>query len=562
MNRKGRIYARQSLGKEDSISIEVQIGHGQDYAARHGIDLVAEPVVDQNFSGRKFANRQVRTMIDEVQAEQYEVIIVWKWSRWGRNLVESLLYKAQLEEADGFLESATEPMDSSTAAGNFSVNTLLAIADFESRRIGDGWKDARRSMMFKRGLPPNGGPRLGYDYSHRLYVPHPIAGPALTEAYTMYVNGASFHRVTDFMNSKGVTPNGAAVMNSHSLINAMDSGFAAGFIKLDKPQALLKPEEMTRYGVVKGKPALMPGVRRIDSGEIEPGWPALIPLELWNDYQQVRQERKNVAPRARNPRQHLSGFLRCAGCGRTMIFRPDRNRWTCSHQKFKGGEACPVKVTIDGDEVAGAVQSWLEAHRDGSEDVADALTERQMQAQSAQGDIAKLEREAKRLEDEMQKLVSFALSGAFTVEQIRPKREELEKAQEANRAALMTARRQVAVTALPASESFGAILSGWTLMPAEMVNRGLGTLIDEVFVYPFGGDQDRVRIRGVWQRDLKFPQAKPRDLDFTEGRTCLACKTWKSREHFYVLAAKGGLLMSRCKECKAATHRAKKTQAA
>ena len=68
------------------------------------------------------------------------------------------MYIAQLEEAGGQVEAATEHFDTDTSYGKFGRTMFLAMAQLVSDQMGDGWKEThnyRRGL----GLPHTAAPR-------------------------------------------------------------------------------------------------------------------------------------------------------------------------------------------------------------------------------------------------------------------------------------------------------------------------------------------------------------------------------------------------------------------
>lgn len=94
---------------------------------------------------------------------------MYKYHRFGRNVQQLLAHVEEVESLGGRVLSATEPIDASTAMGNFSRTTQFAMAEMYSRQIGEGWKRAHAHRVGK-GLPGSGqnamatcrtGPTLG-----------------------------------------------------------------------------------------------------------------------------------------------------------------------------------------------------------------------------------------------------------------------------------------------------------------------------------------------------------------------------------------------------------------
>ncbi|WP_366519748.1 recombinase family protein [Nocardioides sp.] len=99
------------------------------WAAREGVRVVGDPIIELDASSRSSKKRAIARMIEEVREGQYEGIVVWKISRSGRKLIDSLQNVAELREAGGFIASATENLnDIETSIGKFSRGQMLPMS--------------------------------------------------------------------------------------------------------------------------------------------------------------------------------------------------------------------------------------------------------------------------------------------------------------------------------------------------------------------------------------------------------------------------------------------------
>lgn len=102
----GSWYIRVSkvVNRTDTlISDEVQEDVCAKWAEREGLTIIGEPISDMDKTGREMTKRQIRSSIDRVRRGEADGIVVWKVSRWGRNLVDAMLNVHELQEAGGFI---------------------------------------------------------------------------------------------------------------------------------------------------------------------------------------------------------------------------------------------------------------------------------------------------------------------------------------------------------------------------------------------------------------------------------------------------------------------------
>ncbi len=115
------------------------------WAKANGVEIVAwHEELDR--SGGAGKRRPVfEALLKRVTDGDSGGVVVWKYSRFGRSLIESALRIRTLEEARGKVRSATEGQDKLTR------NIMLVIAEDELDRITDSWRDSQ-SRAIKRGV--------------------------------------------------------------------------------------------------------------------------------------------------------------------------------------------------------------------------------------------------------------------------------------------------------------------------------------------------------------------------------------------------------------------------
>ena len=140
------LYLRQSVAREESISLELQEIAGRRYCEQRGYEVV-EVLADPGISGRTWARPAVQHAVRMIEARDVDVIVVWKWSRLSRSRRDWAVAVDRVEGAGGRLESSTEPVDTTTSTGRFTRGMLAELAAFESERIGDTWREDRKSVV-------------------------------------------------------------------------------------------------------------------------------------------------------------------------------------------------------------------------------------------------------------------------------------------------------------------------------------------------------------------------------------------------------------------------------
>ena len=149
------IYVRVSSDRQDiHNSIEAQIDECTRYASAHNM-IVVKIYKDEAASGRISSRPGFQEMIGDATDPdaEFHTILVWKLSRFSRNVYDSVTYQAILEQRGVELISITEPIDDSPA-GKMIKTMIQALNAFYSDTLGE---DVRRGLrkLVNRGFYPH-----------------------------------------------------------------------------------------------------------------------------------------------------------------------------------------------------------------------------------------------------------------------------------------------------------------------------------------------------------------------------------------------------------------------
>ncbi|MET9253788.1 recombinase family protein [Streptomyces sp. NPDC003717] len=361
-------YIRVSTWKEEKISPELQRSAILEWAKRNGAEIT-QWIEDLDTTGRNF-KRKIMRAIEIVEKGKERGIAVWRYSRFGRDRAGNAINLARVETIGGQLVSATEPVDATTAIGRFQRGMILEFAAFESDRIGEAWVETHQHRR-AQGLPATGRPRFGYIWHRRWnpktetlqderYEPDSTTGPAVAELYRMYTDDAApkgFATLCGWLNARGHRTSRGSLWSSQTLTRYMDSGFAAGLLRLHDESCKC---HRTRPNGFCPNHFLAQGAHE-----------ELISYDLWQKYRAKRKEIQNTPPRARNALYELTGLVRHDACrgGTSMT----SNRWTnaagevinlngyayrCSKRAASGGTGCEG-IWLPRKAVEAEVEKWL-----------------------------------------------------------------------------------------------------------------------------------------------------------------------------------------------------------
>lgn len=334
-------YIRVSMAREEMISPDLQRSIISQWAARTGHRII-DWVVDLDATGRNF-KRKVMGVIERIEAGEAQVIAVWKYSRFGRSRTGVPANLARVEKVGGQLLSATEEVDARTAVGRFQRGMIMEFNAFESDRSGEQWMETHQWRR-EQGLPATGGKRFGYTWHPRKiyapdgtitlqqerYEPDPDLRDIVKNLYRRYVAGKGFRSLAASLNDAGRLTASGTLWSDRSLCLYMDSGFAAGYLRVHDEACKIVPY---RSSCPSHTLFRHPTKQH----------PAIISDTLWEQYAARRAFTRTAPPNSRKARYPLTSLTHCVLCGFSGQ-RSSNNQgfasFICNARARKGAKAC------------------------------------------------------------------------------------------------------------------------------------------------------------------------------------------------------------------------------
>ena len=160
---KATIYARVSSEKqaEKDLSIPSQLKALRKYALQRGCEIVSE-YVDEAESAKSANRPAFQEMVAAAKRKEkpFDIILVWKLSRFARNREDSIIYKSLLRKRGISVISINEQIDD-TASGRLLEGMIEVIDEFYSANLA---QDTMRGMKenISRGFFNGGNVPFGY----------------------------------------------------------------------------------------------------------------------------------------------------------------------------------------------------------------------------------------------------------------------------------------------------------------------------------------------------------------------------------------------------------------
>lgn len=157
------IYARQSVDRMDSISIESQIEYCK-YEARGGEYRVFQ---DKGYSGKNTDRPNFQIMLEAIRRGEVKRVIVYKLDRISRSILDFATMMAEFQDKNVEFVSCTEKFDTSTPMGRAMLNICIVFAQLERETIQQRVTDAYISRS-RKGFYMGG--RIPYGYRLESYM--------------------------------------------------------------------------------------------------------------------------------------------------------------------------------------------------------------------------------------------------------------------------------------------------------------------------------------------------------------------------------------------------------
>lgn len=301
-------YVRVSTDDQMELSPDSQMEKIREYAAKNGLLLLSEYIFhDDGISGRAAEKRPgFQQMIATAKdpSHPFDVIIVWKFSRFARNQEESIFYKSILRsKCKVDVVSVSEPL----IAGPFGslIERIIEWMDeFYSVRLAE---EVKRSMTVNA---KNGSlqatPSFGYRVENRQLVIVPEEAEIIREIFHRFIAGDAMFRIAKDLSARGVRTHRGNPFENRTIDYILNNPVYLGKLRWT-------PTGRTRRNF-KNEDSIIADALH------EP----IIDVETWDAAQARCAELKKSYKRYGKPsseRKHwLCGVVRCSACGATLIW--------------------------------------------------------------------------------------------------------------------------------------------------------------------------------------------------------------------------------------------------
>lgn len=306
----GSAYIRVSDERQDEYSPDSQLKKIREYAAKEGYLIPDEYVFyDDGISGRSTKKRDDFNRMITIAKEKnhpFDVIYVWKFSRFCRNQEESIVYKNLLKKKGVSVVSVSEPIPEGHF-GTLIERIIEWMDEFYSINLS---AEVMRGMTEKasRG-EPTCAPPFGYVMRDKKYYPDEESGAAdvIREIFQRYADGDGMRQIITSFRDRGIKSKNGAIIDNKRIEYILHNPCYIGKIRWcpDGTRSVSRRKYDNENIMV------------VDADH-EP----LISMELWEAVQKRIEQTKMAYPkhaRKEQPTQYMvTGLIKCGACGATL----------------------------------------------------------------------------------------------------------------------------------------------------------------------------------------------------------------------------------------------------
>lgn len=363
------IYARQSIDKKDSLSIESQIEKCTTLCKMNDWNDY-EVYKDPGWSGKDLKRPRFQDLIKDVSSGKITHVICYKLDRISRSMRDFVNVIADFEECGTKFISVTENIDTSSSAGRLLMTVIIAIAQMERENIIDRVTD---NYYYRCNQGYWGGGIAPYGYklkrviengkNHTILDINEDEAAVVRQFYEWYLepscsikniltktielgittrNGSAWTSrvVSDLLWKPLYAPNNMDIYNYFKSLNA-------NFV--NPPEAFDNTASVNLYGKVSKQVSKHKRVRGVSElyfivSKHQP----IIDSTTWINVQKKKNLVLQTPARTGTGRAScFTGLIKCADCGRNISLTAGRNHvryYVCSSLKNRGAGFCNFKT--------------------------------------------------------------------------------------------------------------------------------------------------------------------------------------------------------------------------
>lgn len=353
------IYARQSVDKVDSLSIQAQID-----LCRQKTEGEVKVYQDRGFSGKNTNRPAFQSMMEAVERGELTKIIVYRLDRFSRSIADfGRLWEILKAHRVEFV-SINETFDTSTPMGRAMLNIIMVFAQLERETTAERVRDNYYHRA-KLGAWPGGPAPYGFSIGRSEHpAPMPMLVPddhasVVETIFRLYAQlEASLGSVARELTRQGISGPKREAWDNVTLSRILHS-----------PLYVMADADVFLYYTAKGlqmsnpmedfdglHAAMLIGKRDRSAGKYQDvkeqhlslaNHYGLIPADLWLRCQYKLDQNRQIGRSGKGQHTWLSGLMKCASCGYSVKVLKDGEKYYLICSGRSNLKVCHQSIRID-----------------------------------------------------------------------------------------------------------------------------------------------------------------------------------------------------------------------
>lgn len=340
-------YIRVSSDDQLEYSPDSQLKLIREYAQKNGYVIDEDHIyADDGISAKTAKKRDAfNEMIAAAKTDPkpFDVILVWKFSRFARNQEQSIVYKSLLARRGIEVKSISEPI----IDGPFGSLIERIIEWMDEYYLINLSGEVKRGMeeAVTRGKPVY-HPPIGYDMKDGNFVVNEESAEVVREIYRSYLGGEGIRAIAVRLGNRGVRSIHGNPPDNRMIEYILRNPAYIGKIRWSNEGRASSRRDFDN-----------PNIITVDGSH-----EAIIDMETWNAAQNKLDNQKKSYQKYQRKDQPvqfmLKGLVRCSSCGATLVYIGGKCPTMQCHNYGKG--KCKISHSISISKANNAIIEELE----------------------------------------------------------------------------------------------------------------------------------------------------------------------------------------------------------
>lgn len=362
-------YARQSVEKQDSVSIEAQFEKCELVCRLNNWEALRYS--DIGYSGSNINRPAFEQLISDIKSSKINRVISYRLDRISRSITDFANLLQLFEKYNVQYISSTENFDTSTPLGRAMVYIVMVFAQLEretiTQRITDNYYYRAKQGLFMGGNCPLGYRSIKVDRNGKkasILETDPESSQLVGMIYRLFVTeNYNPNKIAVYLNEKGIKTQKSSTWTRNKVIRILQNpAYAAnnadiygyfsylGYTMAQTPEEYTGTNGLCIYGKEKNCLTGRKISAAADQTVVIGDFPPLVSSQTWLAAQYRLSGKKSPSRSGTGEATWLSGLIYCSICGHSMTVKSSlkRNKHYsyihCSGHSGRGSGTCANKT--------------------------------------------------------------------------------------------------------------------------------------------------------------------------------------------------------------------------